>query len=333
MFDIKFNENRKRITLLSLIICWVCSRKERVINAKILNHIRILINNGVSENEEYQIDDMNYRCLKNSKNLVIKVTFSKTQKVLILKFYAYTSSWLNEGFLLRMLLRKDFLNDFPIVQECGYLKNDNSKYRKILLYNVFPYYEGNTFSMQEMSLDEERTFFKDLGLYYWKMEESLNSKIHIRLYNSMKKYHFGENMYNLRFAQQYDIPALQKDIVCILDKYNLSNTIIIQNDIYEYNVLINPMTNKISEIIDYEFLSQGNKMVTLYYLMNDFFEDESRKIKKDCVVAFCEGYKIPLEALEEIEVIFEKWKNVFDTCISDLSNPQCDNNYYFFAEK
>ena len=196
MFSIKFTSNRKRIPFIAILICYLSSFKKRIVNTEITRHIQEIISIGVQEGKLYIFDDIKYHCLKDTKNLVLKLIFPDNKEYII-KVYAYSNSWFNEGVRLQTLIKTNKRKYFPMALEYGYFKINIPLYKNILLYNVFPFYDGNTYEDSCITEEKKIGFFKELGLYYLLMEHFLNERSIIKVINSLSHYHFGENMYNL----------------------------------------------------------------------------------------------------------------------------------------
>lgn len=234
-------------------------------------------------------------------------------------------------FLKHLLLSSSIQVNIPFPVSSGLISLKTRTLRPFLLYHVFPYYNGVTIQqfINNRNLDNTIALMREIGTQYKKIEQGLNSGFISRFIRLATPYQFGDNMYDLRGINPTELRTLRLKTTKLLKKYNIPLKMIIQNDLYERNILVDSSTGHINAVIDFEFLSVGNPFVELYYFMYDFLEN--KKTDALLVEAFCSGYGIPLEMLNASKEILEQWRMVFQQAVMYYHSN--DNITYFFAKK
>lgn len=331
---INFKKNRKRISLFTLLLARIFSLSSPLpfINAKDFStQLTKIILNGIQEGETVSLDSIKYQCLKNRKNCVFKVTCSTSSQIYIVKLYAYTKSWYADGFVKHLLISPSCLHiNIPFPISSGLIDLKTKPYRPFILYHVFPYYNGVTIQqfIKNRTLDEKIALMNEIGTQYKNIEQILNTSLISHIIRLVTPYRFGDNMYDLRDIDYSKIIFLRKRTNKLLRDFNIPTKTIIQNDLYEKNILVDSSTGQINAIIDFEFLSVGNPFVNLYYFMYDFYEN--KKTSTSLVKAFCSGYGIPLEMLKVSEGVLKQWRVIFQQAL--IRHHTNDDLTYFFAK-
>lgn len=340
MLRIKFNRNRKKINIISILFCKVYS----CILKKMNKHYRFTVVNTerlaeivaihLFEGDTFREKDANqYICLKNRKNYILKMLQHNTANKYIIKIYSYKQSWFTEGILLKLIMRKSIYKDMvPTAIYSGVLKLDDNRYRKQLLFNMFHYFESVNFKEANTIIDKRKElyFMYEIGRAYKKLEEELNRSLLSKLIVFFSRYRFGDNMYNLHSIDKHELKQLRRQTKALLKKYKFPYKQLIQNDLYELNIMVDYRKHVINKFIDFEFLSLGNVLVNMYYAMYDFYED-GHKMDKQCLLAFCKGYGISIKFFVECETILKKWNNIFRESIKQEKTN--DDIEYFFLRK